>query len=171
MDIYAGSYFRWSITITNKAKIRYLQKKTLIQHHHNVFFCQVLRRFFWGNGCMVVRVTYTRIFTTYHHLIQPDVFILLLQLYCFTQTISEWVWAGVVVDMIIWPGYTSTFSSFRVNQTLLVFLNAACLVKKQQIQILIFGLTGPRLWLKIYNTQGNHTMFERGAQLKFEANL
>ena len=32
MEIYADSFFRWSMTIANKAKIRYRRKKPLIRY-------------------------------------------------------------------------------------------------------------------------------------------
>jgi hypothetical protein len=39
---------------------------------------------------------------------------------------------------------------------LLFLLNAGCLAEKQQIQILVFGLTQPGLEPTIYRTPGEH---------------
>jgi hypothetical protein len=40
------------------------------------------------------------------------------------------------LDILFW---------FRDNQSLLLLINAACLAEKQQIPILVFGLTQPGL--------------------------
>jgi hypothetical protein len=45
---------------------------------------------------------------------------------------------------------------FRANQSLLFLLNAVCLAEKQQIPILVFGLTRTGLEPMIYHTQGEH---------------
>jgi hypothetical protein len=46
---------------------------------------------------------------------------------------------------------------FRANQSLLFLLNAAWLAEKQQIPILVFGLTRPMLEPTIYRTWDEHT--------------
>jgi hypothetical protein len=46
----------------------------------------------------------------------------------------------------------NTLSWFKANQSLLLLLNAACLAKKQQIPISIFGLTRPCLNTMLYYT-------------------
>jgi hypothetical protein len=52
---------------------------------------------------------------------------------------------------------SDTLSSFGASQSLLFFLNAACLVEKQQIPILkVFGLTWSRFEPNIYRTRGEH---------------
>ena len=52
--------------------------------------------------------------------------------------------------------HSDTLFWFRANQSLLFLLNAACLAEKQQIAILVFGLTRPRLELTIYRTRDEH---------------
>ena len=48
--------------------------------------------------------------------------------------------------------HLDTLSWFKANQSLLLLLNAACLAKKQQIPISIFGLTRPGLKTMLYYT-------------------
>ena len=57
------------------------------------------------------------------------------------------------IDML---PHSDMLSWFRANQSLLFLLNAACLVEKQQIPILVFGLTRSGLKPTIYCTQGEH---------------
>jgi hypothetical protein len=57
------------------------------------------------------------------------------------------------VDML---PHSDTLSWFQANQSLLFLLNAACLVEKQQIPILVFGLTRSGLKPTIYHTQCEH---------------
>jgi hypothetical protein len=57
------------------------------------------------------------------------------------------------VDMSL---HSDTLFWFRVIQSLLFLLNAACLVEKQQILILVFSLTRPRFEPMIYPTRGEH---------------
>ena len=52
--------------------------------------------------------------------------------------------------------HSNTLSWFRVNQPLLFLLNAACLAEKQQIAILVFGLTWSGLEPMIYRTWGEN---------------
>jgi hypothetical protein len=52
--------------------------------------------------------------------------------------------------------HSDTLYWFRANQSLLLFLNAAYLAEKQQIQILAFGLTWSGLEPTIYRTRGEH---------------
>jgi hypothetical protein len=52
--------------------------------------------------------------------------------------------------------HSDTLFWFRANQPLLFLLNAACLAEKQQIPILVFGLTRPGLEPTIYRTPGEH---------------
>jgi len=52
--------------------------------------------------------------------------------------------------------HSHTFSLFRANQFVLLPLNAVCLAEKQQIPILVFGLTGSGLEPTIYHTRGKH---------------
>ena len=54
---------------------------------------------------------------------------------------------------------SDTLSWFQANQSLLFLLNAACLVEKQHIQILVFGLTRPGLEQTIYCTLGEHAYY------------
>ena len=49
-----------------------------------------------------------------------------------------------------------TLSRFRANKSLLSLLNAVCLAEKQQIPILVFGLTRSGLEPTIYHTHGEH---------------
>ena len=58
------------------------------------------------------------------------------------------------VDMSL---HSDTLFWFRTNQSLLFLLNAACLAEKQQIPILVFGLTWLGLEPTIYCTRGEHT--------------
>jgi hypothetical protein len=53
--------------------------------------------------------------------------------------------------------HSDALSWIRVNQFLLLHINAACLEEKQQIPMLLsFGLTRPVLELIIYHTWGEH---------------
>ena len=52
--------------------------------------------------------------------------------------------------------HSDTLSLFRVNQSLLVRLNVACLAEKQQIPIVLSGLTQSRLDQTIYRPQCAH---------------
>jgi hypothetical protein len=47
-------------------------------------------------------------------------------------------------------------SRFRANPSLFLLLNAVCLVEKQQIPILVFGLTLSGLEPTIYRIRGEH---------------
>ena len=51
---------------------------------------------------------------------------------------------------------SDTLSRLRANQSLLYLLHAACLAEKQQIQILVIGLTRSGLEPMIYRIQGEH---------------
>ena len=53
--------------------------------------------------------------------------------------------------------HSDTLYWFRANQSLLLFLNAAYLAEKQQIQILAFGLTWSGLEPTIYRTRGEQS--------------
>ena len=57
------------------------------------------------------------------------------------------------VDMSL---HSNTVFWFRANQSLLFLLKAACLVEKQQIPILVFGLIRTVLESTIYRTRGEH---------------
>jgi hypothetical protein len=60
---------------------------------------------------------------------------------------------GVIVTVLA----LSALSWFRVDQSLLFLLNAACLPEKQQISIcIVFGMTRSGLEPTIYRTQGEH---------------
>jgi hypothetical protein len=59
------------------------------------------------------------------------------------------------IDML---PHSNILPGFRANQFLLFLLNAVCLAEKQQILILVFGLTGPWLKLTIYRTWGEHAI-------------
>ena len=52
--------------------------------------------------------------------------------------------------------HSDTLSWFRVNQSLLTLLTAVCLVEKQQIPILYFGLTWSELEPMTYCIRGDH---------------
>ena len=52
--------------------------------------------------------------------------------------------------------HSDTLYRTKSNQSLLLFLNAACLVGKQQIPILVFGLMRPGLEPTIYHTRCEH---------------
>ena len=52
--------------------------------------------------------------------------------------------------------HSDTLFWFRANQSLLFLFNAVCLAKKQQIPILVFGLTRPGLEPTIYRTRCEH---------------
>jgi hypothetical protein len=60
------------------------------------------------------------------------------------------------IDMSL---YLDTLSWFRSNQSMLFLLNTACLAEKQQIPLLVFGLT--RSWLEpaIYHTRGEYANY------------
>ena len=55
--------------------------------------------------------------------------------------------------------HSDTLFWFRANQSMLFLLYDACLhvAEKQQIPILVFGLTRPGLEPTIYRTRGEHT--------------
>jgi hypothetical protein len=57
------------------------------------------------------------------------------------------------VDMSL---HSDTLFWFRVNHSLPFLLSAACLAKKQEIPILVFGLTRPGLQPMIYHTRSVH---------------
>jgi hypothetical protein len=57
------------------------------------------------------------------------------------------------VDLLL---HSDTLFWFRANQSLLLLLNGVCLAEKQQIPILVFGLTKPGLEPTIYHTRGEH---------------
>jgi hypothetical protein len=57
------------------------------------------------------------------------------------------------VDMSL---HSDTLSRFQSNQPLLFLHNAVRLAEKQQIPILVFGLTWPKLEPTIYRTRGKH---------------
>jgi hypothetical protein len=50
--------------------------------------------------------------------------------------------------------HSDTLFWFRTDLFLLLLLNAACLAKKKQISILVFGLTQSGLEPTIYRTRG-----------------
>ena len=52
--------------------------------------------------------------------------------------------------------HSNTLFWFRAYQSLLFLFNAAFLAEKQQIPILVFGLTWPGLKPTIYHTRGEH---------------
>jgi hypothetical protein len=52
--------------------------------------------------------------------------------------------------------HSDTLFWFRANQSLLFLLNAVYLAEKQQIPILVFGLTQSGLEPTIYRTRGEH---------------
>jgi hypothetical protein len=52
--------------------------------------------------------------------------------------------------------HLGTLFWFRANQSLLFLLNAVCLAEKQQIPILVFGLTRLGLEQMFYRTRGKH---------------
>ena len=52
--------------------------------------------------------------------------------------------------------HSDTLFWFRANQSLVFLLNAACLAEKQQIPILVFGLTRPGLEPTFYRSRGEH---------------
>jgi hypothetical protein len=54
--------------------------------------------------------------------------------------------------------HSDTLFWFRANQSLFFLLNAACLAEKQQIPILVFGLTRPGLEPTIYRTRDKHAI-------------
>jgi hypothetical protein len=57
------------------------------------------------------------------------------------------------VDMSL---HWDTLFWFQANQSLLFLLSTVCLAEKQQIPILVFGLTQPGLEPTIYSTRGKH---------------
>ena len=52
--------------------------------------------------------------------------------------------------------HSDTLFWFRASQSLLFLLNAVYLAEKQQIPILVFGLTQSGLEPTIYRTRGEH---------------
>ena len=52
--------------------------------------------------------------------------------------------------------HSDTLAWFRANQSLFFLLNAECLEEKQQIPILVFGLTQSGREPTIYHTRGEH---------------
>jgi hypothetical protein len=60
---------------------------------------------------------------------------------------------GHQVEMLL---HSDTLSWFRANQSLLLLLNDAYLAEKQQIPILVFGLTRHVLKPNIYCTGGEN---------------
>jgi hypothetical protein len=71
------------------------------------------------------------------------------------------------IDMSL---YLDTLSWFRSNQSMLFLLNTACLAEKQQIPLLVFGLT--RSWFEpaIYHTRGEYANYYEQFESHIEDN-
>ena len=93
------------------------------------------------------------------------------------QTVHEWslkvlctrltCLVGFFIMLVHWNNnmlvdgflHSDTLSWFQDNQSLLLFLNVACLAEKQHISILkVFGFTQPGLEPTIYRTKGMPTI-------------
>ena len=91
-------------------------------------------------------------------IVQRKIFLLWVSDCCLTPTqlvLAPWK-NSPRIDM---SPHSDTLFWFWDNKSLLFLLNAACLANKQQILILVFGLTWPRLELTINHTggkQANH---------------
>ena len=57
------------------------------------------------------------------------------------------------IDML---PHSDTLNWFQANQSLVFLLNAACLAEKQQISIIVFGLTWSGLKPTIYRNWGEY---------------
>ena len=73
----------------------------------------------------------------------------------FCQIYDHAVYNNIFMDIKL-SSHLDTLYWFRANQSLLFLLNAECLEEKQQIPILVFGLTQSGLEPTIYHTQGEH---------------
>jgi hypothetical protein len=89
--------------------------------------------------------------------------------YCYNR-VSEWLLFNansaifqlyhgenkLIFNEMMMRSALGTLFRFRANQSLLFLLNATCLAEKQQILILVFGLTWPGLELTVYHIWDEH---------------
>ena len=67
--------------------------------------------------------------------------------------------------------HSDTLFWFRANQSLLFLLNAAYLSDKQEMPILVFGLTRPGLEPTTYRTRGEHAFCHRCGVFRINVHL